>query len=213
MQNDKPKIVYPFKDSLYINLTNRCPNACRFCLKNKFSMQFEGFNLNLCGKEPSASEVLEEVHSLLKEKGQIKELVFCGYGEPTMQLNVLLKVAKALKADMQSGYIKPFLIRLNTVGLGSLVHGYDITPDLANVLDKINISLNAPSKDKWLELVRPKKEYEAKGYESVLSFIAASAQRIPDTVVSIVAGQDIDLEKTKKLVETLGAKLYVRPLI
>lgn len=213
MQNDKPKIVYPFKDSLYINLTNRCPNACRFCLKNKYSMQFEGFNLNLCGQEPSASEVLEEVHSLLNQKGGITELVFCGYGEPTMQLNVLLKVAKSLKADMEAGYIKPFLIRLNTIGLGSLVHGYDITPDLATVLDKINISLNAPSREDWLQLVRPKKEYEEKGYESVLSFISACAQRIPDTVVSVVAGQGVDMERTKKLVETLGAKLHERPLL
>lgn len=212
MENNAPKIVYRFKNALYINLTNRCPNACVFCLKNKFSMKFHQYNLNLCGKEPSASEVLAELYQGIKE-APVEEVVFCGYGEPTMRLDVLLETARTLKEKMAKGDLPKFAIRLNTLGLGNLVYGRDITGDLASVLDKINVSINSPYKEEWNAIVRPKKEYVDKGYESVLDFIKLSAQKMDDVVVSIVDKQGIDAEKTKEIAEALGAKFYLREYI
>lgn len=212
MSNNDAKIVYRFKNALYINLTNRCPNACVFCLKNKFSMRFHEYNLNLCGKEPSASEVLAEIYKGISSSA-IEEVVFCGYGEPTMRLPVLMEIASTLKQQIKDAKIKPFKIRLNTLGMGNLVHKRDISGDLASVLDKISISINSPYKEEWLSLVRPKKEYEQDGYESVLDFIKLCAQKMPDVVVSVVDKQGIDIEAVKKLAAELGAKFYLREYI
>lgn len=212
MTDDTPKIVYRFKNALYINLTNRCPNACVFCIKTTFAMRFHQYNLNLCGKEPSAAQVLAELYKGIEEK-PVEEVVFCGYGEPTMRLPVLLEVAQTLKDKIKQGELKPFGIRLNTIGLGNLVHGRDITGDLASVLDKINISINSPEKEEWQKLVRPKADYAEQGFDSVQDFIRLCAQKMDNVIVSIVDKQNIDVEKTKKLAESLGAKLYVREFI
>ncbi|MDR0953530.1 MAG: TatD family nuclease-associated radical SAM protein [Elusimicrobiota bacterium] len=210
--NTEPKIVYRFKQALYINLTNRCPNACVFCLKTKFAMRFENYNLNLCGREPSSEEVLEEIYKGIKE-APIKEVVFCGYGEPTMRLNVLLEVAKTLKEKMAKGELAKFKIRLNTMGMGNLVYGRDITSELAQVLDSINISINSPDEEEWKSIVRPQKEYAKDGYKSVLNFIKQASAKIDDVVVSIVDKQGIDAKKTEELAKSLGAKFYLREYI
>ena len=212
MTDNTPKIVYRFKNALYINLTNRCPNACVFCIKTTFAMRFHQYNLNLCGQEPSAAQVLAELYKGIQEQ-PVEEVVFCGYGEPTMRLPVLLEIAQTLKDKIKSGQLKPFAIRLNTIGLGNIVHGRDIAGDLAKVLDKINISINSPYKEEWAALVRPKQEYAKDGYESVLDFIRLCAQKMDNVIVSIVDKQNVDVKKTKELAESLGAKLYIREFI
>lgn len=200
------QIVYRFHNALYINLTNRCPNSCVFCIKTKFAMRFDKYDLNLCGQEPSCDEV---VSALQKEMAQepVKEIVFCGYGEPTMRLKVLLEIAEKIKQLYPS--VK---LRLNTVGLGSLVNGRDISGELAKNIDEISISLNSPDSQEWLKIVRPKPEYAAQGYQAMLDFIRACAPKI-NTIVSIVDKQNIDVEKTKKLAQSLGAKLRIREFI
>ena len=200
------QIVYRFHNALYINLTNRCPNSCVFCIKTKFAMRFDKYDLNLCGQEPSCDEV---VSALQKEMAQepVKEIVFCGYGEPTMRLKVLLETAEKIKQIYPS--VK---LRLNTVGLGSLVNGRDISGELAKNIDEISISLNSPDPQEWLKIVHPKPEYAAQGYQAMLDFIRACAPKI-NTIVSIVDKQNIDVEKTKKLAQSLGAKLRIREFI
>jgi TatD family-associated radical SAM protein len=212
MDNNAPKTVYRFKNALYINLTNRCPNACVFCLKNPLAMRFEGYNLNLAGREPPAREVLAEIYKNIKE-APVAEVVFCGYGEPTMRLDALLEISKTLKEKLAACALPEFKIRLNTVGLANLVHGRDVTGDLAKVVDKINISINSPCKEEWLRLVRPAPRYAAEGYESMLGFIKLAAQKVPEVTVSIVDKQGIDARKTKELAESLGANFYVREFI
>ena len=200
------QIVYRFKNALYINLTNRCPNACVFCIKTKFAMRFDKYDLNLCGQEPSSEEVLT---ALKKEMAQepVKEIVFCGYGEPTMRLNVLLETAEKIKQ-----LYPKIKLRLNTIGLGSLVNGRDISGELAKNIDEISISLNSPDAQEWQKIVRPKAEYAAQGYRAMLDFVKACAPKV-STIVSIVDKQNIDVEKAKKLAQSLGAKLRVREFI
>lgn len=200
------QIVYRFHNALYINLTNRCPNSCVFCIKTKFAMRFDKYDLNLCGQEPSCDEIIS---ALQKEMAQepVKEIVFCGYGEPTMRLKVLLETAEKIKQLYPA--VK---LRLNTVGLGSLVNGRDISGELAKNIDEISISLNSPDPKEWLKIVRPKPEYAAQGYQAMLDFVRACAPKI-NTIVSIVDKQNIDVEKTKKLAQSLGAKLRIREFI
>ena len=200
------QIVYRFKSALYINLTNRCPNSCVFCIKTKFAMRFDKYDLNLHGQEPSCEEI---IFALQKEMQQepVREIVFCGYGEPTMRLQILLKTAAKIKQ-----LYPQVKLRLNTVGLGSLVNGRDISGELAQNIDEVSISLNSPEEKEWQKIVRPKAEYAAQGYQAVLAFVRACAPKL-NTVVSIVDKQNIDIEKTKKLAQSLGAKLRVREFI
>lgn len=173
---------------------------------------FNGYNLNLEGKEPSAQEVLKEIYTQTQQ-APVGQIVFCGYGEPTMRLNTLLEIASALKQQMAAGKYPKTPIRLNTLGLGNLVYGRDITGDLASVLDSVSISINSPDKDEWLKIVRPLPQYRDKGYESVLEFIKLLAQKMDDVTVTIVDKQGIDAAKTKALAESLGAKFRLREFI
>ena len=200
------QIVYRFNNALYINLTNRCPNSCVFCIKTKFAMRFDKYDLNLQGQEPSSEEVISV---LQKEMAQepVKEIVFCGYGEPTMRLKVLLETAQKVKQ-----LYPQIKLRLNTIGLGSLVNGRDISGELAQNIDEISISLNSPDAQEWQKIVRPNPKYAAQGYQAMLDFVRACAPKM-NTIVSIVDKQNIDIEKTKKLAQSLGAKLRVREFI
>ena len=197
-------IVYQFKGAFYINLTNRCPNACVFCAKSKGHKMFHGYNLDLDGKEPTAQQVLAEIDKQINAGFTPKEIVFCGYGEPTMALPVLLETAQKLKAK----YSYP--LRLNTLGLGSLVWGRDITKELAPYIDKINISLNATDNETWLKIVRPAPKYAEKSFEAMQDFVRNAAKNIKEVAVSVVSNQGIDTQKAKELAEKLGAKFFVR---
>ena len=197
-------IVYQFKGSLYINLTNRCPNACIFCAKSKGSKMFNGYNLDLEGKEPTAREVLAEIDKQISAGFTPKEIIFCGYGEPTMALPVLLEVAKNLKSQY------PYPLRLNTLGLGSLVWGRDITKEIAPYIDKINISLNATDNETWLKIVRPAPKYAEESFKAMQDFVRQAAKNIEEVSVSVVSNQGIDIKKAEELANSLGDVIFVR---
>src|SRR3989339_1311599 len=111
-------ITYTHHRSLYINLTNRCASACSFCIKRKWAWKYRGKDLKL-DHEPSAQEVIRKIGNPKK----YPEVVFCGYGEPTLRLGVLKEVAAWIKS-------KGGTVRLNTTGLGSLYFGRNIVPEL-----------------------------------------------------------------------------------
>ncbi len=165
---------------------------------------FNGYNLDLGGKEPTANEVLKEIDKQISAGFTPKEIIFCGYGEPTMALPVLLETAKQIKAKY------PYNLRLNTLGLGSLVWGRDITKELAPYIDKINISLNATDGETWLKIVRPAPQYAEKSFEAMQDFVRQAAKNIKEVAVSVVSNQGIDTEKAKILAQKLGAKFFVR---
>ena len=110
------------KRGVYVNLTNQCTCACTFCLRSLKEMA-EEHSLWL-KKEPSADEVTAELSALPWEK--VEEIVFCGFGEPTMRLDVLLEILRWIRAEHRG--IKT---RLNTNGLSDLFHGRDTAPDVA----------------------------------------------------------------------------------
>ena len=197
-------IVYQFKGSFYINLTNRCPNSCVFCAKSKGNKIFYGYDLDLKGKEPSAAQVLAEIDKQIAAGFTPKEIVFCGYGEPTMALPVLLEAAEKLKAKY------PYPLRLNTLGLGSLVWGRDITKELAPYIDKVNVSLNATDNGTWLKIVRPAPKYAEKSFEAMQDFVRNAAKNIKEVAVSVVSNQGINIQKAEELAKKLGAKFFVR---
>lgn len=202
-------IVYRFKNGLYINLTNRCPNLCAFCIKTKWHMQFDGHNLDLGGQEPSAQEVLAALDQEL-QKVPVREVIFCGYGESTMRLSVLLEIGRALKAAQAAGKYPPFKIRLNTNGLGNLINHHNIAPELKTAVDKVCVSLNAETEDLWRKLVRPAPGYE-NGFHAVLDFIKACADEKFDSVTaSCVENTGADARAVQQLAAQYGAQFNER---
>ena len=151
--------------NLYVNITNECNCACTFCLRNMKKMAEES---SLWLKE---KPTLAEFKAALDEVpwDYIKEVVFCGFGEPTMRLDILLALLRYVKEQHPA-----MLTRLNTNGLGELEYGREISADFAGVLDTISISLNASSAERYYELTRAK--YGLKSYEAMLVFVKDAEQ-------------------------------------
>lgn len=191
-------LVYELDGNLYINLTNRCSNDCRFCVRS-VNPDYYGNDLWL-SKEPTAEEVIAK----LPDKNY-NEVVFCGYGELTFRIDELVKIGKELK---KRGYI----VRLNTNGQGNLINGRDITEELAEGVDKVNVSLNAGSRETYYDLCRP--VFGEDAYDALIEFAKECKRRGMATNFSIVDCMDADeIELCKKTAENAGIPLRIRSFI
>ena len=187
---------------LYINLTNQCNNDCVFCLRQKKSMAKES-SLWL-EREPTVDEIKTELDKI--DWKIVGEIVFCGFGEPTMRLAELLEILRHIKK------IHPEIpTRLNTNGLGELEHGRDISADFENILDTASISLNAATAERYLQLTRSK--FGLKSYEAMLTFAEHMKKFVPNVVLTIVdkVTPPEEIEQCKKICAERGLTLRVRP--
>lgn len=192
----KGKIAYPIRNSLYLNLTNRCTNRCTFCAKNK-SFIVKGHNLQL-EREPEAQELMAAVGDPQK----YQEIVFCGFGEPLLRLDIVKTVAAELKKNGAR-------IRIDTDGQANLVYGRNILLELKGLVDAISISLNAENGRKYHRLCRS--PFGEDGYQGVLDFIREAKKVIPEVVATVINMPGVDVEACRKLVEEeLGVKFKVR---
>ena len=195
-------ITYPVKNGIYVNMTNRCPCACTFCLRKNGDSIFGSDPLWL-DREPTVQEICESIDTWdLKEYDAV---VFCGYGETTERLDDLLKVAKYIKSKSN---IK---IRINTNGLADLIWGEKTAPKLKGLIDTVSVSLNTTNKEDYLKIVRPK--FGIESYDAMLSFTKDCSEYVPNvvmTVVDVVTTKE-EQEICKKICESVGAKLRVRP--
>lgn len=187
--------------SVYVNLTNRCPCSCTFCLRQTKEMQ-ESNSLWL-KKEPTVDEVINEFQKY--DLDDFKEVVFCGFGEPMERVDDVVQIAGILKL-----YRQDLPIRINTNGLGNLIHQRDITPLLKGRIDIVSISLNAPDAKEYLELTRNK--FGIESFQAMLDFAKECLQYVPHVVLSVVdiIGQE-KIEKCQKICDDIGVKLRVRP--
>lgn len=187
--------------NMYINLTNKCSCSCTFCLRNT-KEQREGNTLWL-KNEPTADEVIAMLDK--QDWSLVNEFVFCGFGEPTMVLDTLLVVAGHIKSVDKN---KP--IRLNTNGLGRLVHKRSIAPLFKDLIDTISISLNAPDAEEYLELTR--NSFGLESYQAMLDFAVECKEYVPKVVLSVVdCIGEAKVEKCRKICEGIGIPLRVRP--
>jgi len=189
------RIAYMIRNSLYLNITNRCSNRCSFCAKFE-DFTVKGHNL-LLDSEPS----FEEVMAAVGEPTGIDEVVFCGYGESLIRLDLLKRVATELK---QRG----FRIRINTDGQANLVHGRNILPELAGLVDSVSVSLNAPDAATYERICNT--PFGAAGFEAVCAFIREAKQYIPEVMASVVTVPGVDVEACRHLAGELGAEFRVR---
>jgi len=210
METPKPVIVYRYSKGLYVNLTNRCPTACVFCVKNSWKMDYHGSDLDLRGAEPSPAEVI----ALAKEQwaaGPFEELVFCGYGEPTMRLEALLATARLVRNGRAEPIPRNLRIRLNTNGLANAVWGRNVVPEMKGLIDSVHVSLNTADPTQWTAVMRPMAPWAAGGFEKVKEFIREASLLLPEAFATAVEDNGVDLEKFKTLALQLGAEPRIRP--
>lgn len=189
--------------NIYVNMTNKCPCNCVFCLRHT-KEQREDNTLWLKDGEPSVEEVLAEFAKY--DLSVIGEIVFCGFGEPLERLYDIVKVIDSLK--LQNANLK---FRVNTVGLANLIHEKDVTSELAGRFDTVSISLNAPTAEEFLELTRSK--FGIKSYEALKEFAVLAKKQVPNVVLTVVdkVMSPEKIEQCRKICDELGVNLRVRP--
>lgn len=197
-------ITYPIGKSLYVNLTNRCPCSCVFCLRNQASGVHGSGSLWL-EREPAADEVIASIDS--RDMRQFGELVFCGYGEPTERISELLLVAH----HVRSAYPE-VKIRINTNGLGDLINSRSIANEMNGLIDTVSVSLNTPDAEEYERICRPK--FGSGSWKAMIDFTASLRGVVPNVVMTVV-GEPVtsaeNIEKCRAVAASVGAALRVRP--
>jgi cyclic pyranopterin phosphate synthase len=204
VREEKPRTVYWLEDKLYLNITNKCSNHCIFCIRN-FKKGVADFNLNLT-EEPSLATITAELKQALYAK-KWKEIIFCGFGEPTTRLDCLLEVTRWIRQH----YSNSILIRVNTNGHGDVLNqGRNVAKELKTAgVNKVSVSLNAGDEETYSEVCKPQ---FAGAYAAVLEFIRSAKEEL-ETEVTAVTTPEIDLQKVREIAEKLGVKFRLRVCI
>ncbi len=195
-RNQHARIAYRIRNSLYLNITNRCSNRCSFCAK------FDDFTVKghylFLDHEPTFVEVMDAIAA--HEDGY-DEVVFCGYGEPLLRLDLIKEVAAALKK-------RGMRIRINTDGQANLVYGRNILPELAGLIDTVSVSLNAADAETYDRLCNT--PFKKEGFEGVCTFLREAGQYIPQVVASAVTVPGLDVAEVERLAASLGVEFRKR---
>ena len=193
-------ILYDYKESLYVNITNQCPCSCVFCIRKETDHVGNSDSLWL-NHEPTAEEVKEEFKKFNLEK--YDEIVFCGYGEPLVRINEVIEIAKFIRS------ISDLKIRINTNGLSDLIHNKKTAMLLKGNIDSVSISLNAPNKTKYNEVTRPK--FGEKSFDALLDFAADCKEYVEEVNFSVVDEiSNEEIEESQKLADKMNIVLKVR---
>jgi cyclic pyranopterin phosphate synthase len=205
VRDEKPRISYWLDNSVYLNITNKCSNDCWFCFRN-FKQGVGGFNLKL-EREPTTAEVKAELEAALGLR-RWDEVVFCGFGEPTARLDVLLEVARWIR-ERYGGSVP---IRVDTNGHGYVLNkGREVAEELQDAgVSSVSVSLNGHDETSYAENCRPK---FAGGFAAVLDFVKKVKMAGLDVEVSAVRMPEVEVEKVRAVAESLGVPLRVRDYV
>ena len=191
----RPAIVYKIRNSLYVNLTNRCSNRCVFCSRES-DPTVKGHWLRL-DQEPTADEVI----GAIGDPTRYAEIVFCGFGEPTLRLDVIKQVAAFVKSRGGS-------VRINTNGHANLIHGRPVAAELAGLVDTVSVSLNSADSGQYVELCHPLQGTQA--YGAMIEFIKDASRHLPKVVVTALDYPGVDTDACKRLAAELGVQYRQR---
>ena len=197
LDEERSKIAYEIRGSLYLNITNVCTNDCDFCVRAQTAF-VKGHNLKL-DKEPMVNEILQAVGDVKR----YREIVFCGYGEPTARLDIIKEVSMELKK-------KGATIRLVTNGHGDLINKRPIVKELAGLVDKASVSLNVDRKDLYNSICKPK--FGPGSYQAVINFIKDCVASGIKTEVTCLNLPGVDLDECKRIAKELSATFRLREL-
>ena len=198
-------ITYEYHHSLYVNLTNRCSNACTFCVRNKHD-NVNGQDDLWLDHEPSLAQIKADFER--RDLKQYDSVVFCGYGEPAMRFDDLITIAKWIKEKYPS-----MPIRINTNGQANLICGRDVTPEMEGCIDCVSISLNAENADKYQKLCVSEFGGET-AFQALQEFAGLAKRYVPEVVFSVVdIMREEEIEACRLIAEACGVKFRVREFI
>lgn len=198
-------VYYEVDGALYVNLTNRCNNRCEFCIRKNGDGAYGSDPLWL-EREPTEAEAIEMLRAI--NLAHYRELVFCGYGEPTVRLDLCQKIAAEVRK------IRPEMpIRVNTNGMSDLFFGKNTAPEYADCFDTVSISLNAPNATKYDEMCHP--VYHLSAFPAILTFAKNVKNYVHNTVFTIVGDflTEGEISECQKIADSLSIPLRVRTYI
>ena len=190
------EIAYRIRDSLYLNITNRCTNKCSFCVK--FRSDFVKGHMLRLAAEPSE----DEIKKAIGDPQKVREVVFCGYGEPLQRLDTVKNISRWVK-EMGGR------VRINTNGHANLIHKRNVLPDFRGIVDSISVSLDAHDAETYNKICAP--AYK-NAFQEIIQFTRQAKEVIPEVQVSVVAMEGVDIAQCKTIAEELGVPLRVRKL-
>lgn len=189
-------IAYQIGSSLYLNITNRCTNKCTFCIRYKTKLFNSEHELWL-KKEPTTEEIIKTIG----DPNKYKEIVFCGYGEPLIRLDIVKEVSKWLKE-------KGAFVRIDTNGEGNLIHKRNILPELKGLIDSISISINAQDKKTFQKICSS--DFGEDAFDAIIEFAREARKYIPNVEFTVVGIPEINIKEAKKIADELGVSFRVR---
>ncbi len=193
-------IVYAVGNNLYVNITNKCPCSCTFCIRQNGDGAYGSDSLWL-EREPTVEEVIEAFEKADYKK--YNEIIYCGFGEPTERLDCLKQTAEYIKKNSDKK------IRLNTNGLSDLIHGKPTACELEGLIDTVSVSLNAGTLDEYMKVTRPKFGEEA--YKAMQKFAVDCKKYVENVVFSVVdVIGEAEIEAAHKIAEENEVTLRVR---
>ncbi len=192
------QISYRIDDRLYLSINDRCTLECRFCPKTHNDYQVKTYDLRM-DHRPDAAEIIDSLGDI----SACREVVFCGYGEPTLRLNVLLEVAEAVKQRRGR-------VRVNTDGLGNLVHKRNILPEMSSFVDAISVSMNAQNEDIYMQHCQPRLPGS---YEAMLDFLILAPDYIESVTATAINGlPGVEIGACQALTRHIGVHFRERQL-
>lgn len=197
-------ITYEYNGGLYINMTNACTNACDFCLRNNSDGSLYAKNLWYQGGEPSKEEMLEDIKK--RNLTEYKEIVFCGYGEPTCRFDDMMWLAGKIRE------LAEIEIRVNTNGQSDLIMGRNTAPDFDGKFDCVSISLNSSTPEGYDEVCHS--VYGLEALPAILKFTENLKKYVPKVIMTVVSTMETsEIEACKALCLSTGAEFRVREYI
>lgn len=194
-------IIYTLEGGVYLNITNKCPCNCAFCIRSKGDAVGDAKKLWF-DTEPTINEIKKAIDDF--DFTKVESAVFCGYGEPTNAYENLVESVKYIRS------INPDInLRLNTNGLSDLINGKPTAKELSELFDTISISLNEPTSEKYDKITR--NIYEGMAFDAMLDFTSECVKYCNDvrmTVVDVITDEEI--EQSRLVCESTGAKFRVR---
>jgi len=202
MAKQTPSIVYWLGDNLYLNITNRCTNNCYFCFRN-YKDGINGFNLKLT-EEPTVDQIVTAIREVINKRPW-REIVFCGFGEPSTRLDCVLEVTRQIKRQHAN------IIRVDTNGQAQLLNkNRDVINEMKEAgVDRVSVSLNAHNKQTYDQVCKPKFE---NAFQEVLNFIKEAKEKL-DTEITTVTIPEVDVSKVREIAVNMGVKFRMREYI
>ncbi len=199
-------------DELSLNITNACPNACAFCIRD-FDEGWGVSNLYL-SRDPSISEItsaFDREREKVREAGiKLKRVKICGYGEPILRFNDLPAIARHIRESDSE-----LAIQVTTTGWPFFRFvSQDVTRiaelKSAGVTD-VYLSMSASQRETYRKLVRPGfKEYDPRAFDDSIRFGVAARDAGLAVTLGFINLPGVEEEDVQRFAGELGMPYKLR---